>query len=336
MMRALTGVQRGLVAALFAFLGYGACLAQTLVSDPSVSSWLTRTHEASRQRAYAGTFVVSSGGTIASAKIWHVCDGTHQMERVEALTGAPRSTFRHDDQVVTFLTESKVVVAQKRDALGSFPGLLKSNELDIGNFYLLKEKGSERVAGFDADVVYLVPKDRWRYGYRVWTEKKTGLVIQLQTMDLDGRVLEQSAFSELQLDAPVDMGKLAELMHNTAGYRVVHPDVQKVDPTAQGWAMRQALAGFKSMAGYQRPGSADKSAVRADHSIQWVFSDGLATVSLFAEPFNASRHVREGAVDGLGATHTRTRKIKDWWITAVGEVPPATLIFFVESLERKK
>jgi sigma-E factor negative regulatory protein RseB len=100
--------------------------------------------------------------------------------------------------------------------------------------------------------------------------------------------------------------------------------------------MRQALAGFKSMAGYQRPGSADKSAGRADHSIQWVFSDGLATVSLFAEPFNASRHVREGAVDGLGATHTRTRKIKDWWITAVGEVPPATLIFFVESLERKK
>jgi sigma-E factor negative regulatory protein RseB len=190
---------------------------------------------------------------MASAKIWHVCDGTQQMERVEALTGAPRSTFRHDDQVVTFLAESKVAVAQKRDALGSFPGLLKSSAMDIGNFYLLKKSGSERVAGFDADVVYLTPKDSWRYGYRVWSEKKTGLVIQLQTLDLEGRVLEQSAFSELQLDAPVDMGKLTEQMNNTSGYRVVHPEVQKVDPNSEGWAMRHPPAGFKPMACYKRP-----------------------------------------------------------------------------------
>jgi sigma-E factor negative regulatory protein RseB len=30
------------------------------------------------------------------------------MERVESLTGAPRSTFRHNDQVVTFLPDSRV------------------------------------------------------------------------------------------------------------------------------------------------------------------------------------------------------------------------------------
>lgn len=331
-----TLARRGLAAVLFVFFGYGNCLAQTAAAESSIDAWLARTHEASRQRAYAGTFVVTSGGAMASAKIWHVCDGTQQMERVDALTGTPRTTFRHDDQVITFLTESKVAVTQKRDALASFPGLLKSSAIDIGNFYFLKEKGSERVAGFDAHVVYLTPRDSWRYGYRVWSEKKTGLVIQLQTLDLEGRVLEQSAFSELQLDAPVDMGKLTELMHNTAGYRVVHPDVQKVDPNAQGWAMRHLPAGFKPMACYKRPGSLGKASSRSDSSLQWVFSDGLATVSLFAEPFNATRHVREGAVDGLGATHTRTRRVKDWWITVVGEVPPATLTFFAEALERKK
>lgn len=334
-MKALTWAQRGLATALLAFLGIGVCIAESSVSEPSISSWLARTHEASRQRAYAGTFVVSSGGSMASAKIWHVCDGTQQMERVEALTGAPRSTFRHDDQVVTFLAESKVAVAQKRDALGSFPGLLKSSAMDIGNFYRLKKSGSERVAGFDADVVYLTPKDGWRYGYRVWSEKKTGLVIQLQTLDLEGRVLEQSAFSELQLDAPVDMGKLTEQMNNTSGYRVVHPEVQKVDPNSEGWAMRHPPAGFKPMACYKRPSRLSQASGRTDSAIQWVFSDGLATVSLFAEPFNIIRHVREGALDGLGATHTRTLRVKDWWITAVGEVPPPTLLFFVEALERK-
>ena len=49
----------------------------------------------------------------------------------------------------------------------------------------------------------LKPTDRLRFGYRIWSEKRTGLVIKTQTLDPSGRVLEQTAFSELQLDAPV-------------------------------------------------------------------------------------------------------------------------------------
>jgi sigma-E factor negative regulatory protein RseB len=63
---------------------------------------LMRMHEASRRRAYVGTFVVSAGGAMSSARIWHVCDGELQMERVESLTGEPRSTFRRNEQVLTF------------------------------------------------------------------------------------------------------------------------------------------------------------------------------------------------------------------------------------------
>ena len=75
----------------------------------SINDWLMRMHEASRKRAYIGTFVVSSGGAMSSAKIWHVCEGNQQVERVDTLTGAPRSIFRHNDQVVTFMPDHKVV-----------------------------------------------------------------------------------------------------------------------------------------------------------------------------------------------------------------------------------
>jgi sigma-E factor negative regulatory protein RseB len=37
-----------------------------------------------------------------------------------------------------------------------------------------------------------------------------------------------------------------------------------------------------------------------------------------------------------GATHTLTRRVQDSWITAVGEVPPATLRAFALSLERRR
>ena len=36
-----------------------------------------------------------------------------------------------------------------------------------------------------------------------------------------------------------------------------------------------------------------------------------------------------------GATHTLTRRVQDWWLTAVGEVPPQTLKAFAQSLERR-
>jgi len=70
-----------------------------------------------------------------------------------------------------------------------------------------------------------------------------------------------------------------------------------------------------------------------------VFSDGLASVSLFVESFDRRRHMVEG-VSSLGATHTLTRKLSDkageWWLTVVGEVPLQTLNVFSQGLERSK
>ena len=45
-------------------------------AERSLAEWLARMQEASRQRNYVGTFVVSSSnGSMASARIWHACDG---------------------------------------------------------------------------------------------------------------------------------------------------------------------------------------------------------------------------------------------------------------------
>ena len=336
--------------ARFAFLiclaGAGTALAQApaAVSAPaslpgaerSISDWLMRMHEASRRRTYVGTFVVSSAaGNLSSARIWHACDGVQQMERVESLTGAPRSTFRRNDHVVTFLPDSKVVHTEKRESLGLFPSLLKSSETTIPEFYTAQVTGSERVAGFDADIVQLNPRDNLRFGYRIWSEKKSGLVVKLQTLDADGQVIEQAAFSELQLDAPVKMDKLAQMMANTDGYKVYKADPVKTTAEAQGWVLKNPVAGFKPMGCYKRPPAGGGR----DDTVQWIFSDGLASVSLFVEAYDKQRHAHEVML-AMGATQTLARRLSDkggdWWLTAVGEVPPQTLKAFAQSLERRK
>jgi sigma-E factor negative regulatory protein RseB len=302
-------------------------------AERSVSDWLMRMHDASKLRSYAGTFVVSSiGGGMSSARIWHACEGDVQVERVESLTGAPRSVFRRNERVVTFYPETHVVRTEKRESLGVFTNLLKSSSSSIPEFYSARRVGTDRVAGFETDVVQLAPRDNLRFGYRIWSEKKSGLVVKLQTIDADGSVLEQSAFSELTLDAPVRADELTQMMGATGGWRVENVDVAKTTPESEGWQLKSPPAGFKPISSYRRPVG---GAPAPDGTMQWIFSDGLAAVSLFLEPYDARRHTQEGLFSS-GATQTLTHRIQDWWLTAVGEVPQPTLRAFAQGLERRK
>ena len=295
--------------------------------ERTVSEWLARMHDASRLRSYVGTFVVSSGnGSMSSARIWHACDGRRQVERIESLSGERRSTFRRDEEVLTFLPQTHTVRREHRDSLGEFPEPLKPDESPIPEFYAARRLGSDRVAGFEADVVQVVPKDNLRYGYRIWSEQKTGLMVKLQTIDENGRVLEQAAFSELQINAPVRMERISQMMAVPAGWRVEKPQAVKTTAADEGWGLKAPIAGFKAMNTYKRPD---------EGVLQWIFSDGLASVSLFIEDFDRERHVQEG-VFASGATHTLTRRVQDWWVTVVGEVPPQTLQAFAAALERRR
>lgn len=329
----LSALLSGLVLPAVADQGATGAASQVVARERSISEWLLRMHEASRRRAYIGTLVVSSGGSMASARVWHVCDGEQQMERVESLTGAPRSTFRRNDEVVTFSPLSRVAVAEKREALGLFPHLLKTVDAAIEQHYAASPQGSERVAGFEADIVQLTPRDSLRFGYRIWSEKRTGLVVKLQTLDDQGRVLEQVAFSELQLDAPVSMDKLRRMMGNTEGYKVESPALVKTTPAAEGWRLAQEVPGFRAMSCYRRPTASGVDA------LQWAFSDGLASVSVFIEVYDPRHHGQEG-LQALGATHALVRRVMaggtSWWLTLVGEVPAQTLQAFSQGLERTR
>jgi sigma-E factor negative regulatory protein RseB len=323
--RTLLALCAGGVVGLAAAQGNAA--ATKAVPERSVGEWLVRMHDASRVRSYIGTFVVSSGGgALSSARIWHACDGRQQVERVETLTGAPRSTFRKNDEVLVFLPEHHVVRSERRETLGLFPDLIKSADSAIPEFYSAKRLAGERVAGFEADVVQLAPKDALRFGYRIWSEKKSGLVVKLQTLDADGGILEQAAFSELQMDAPVRMDKLAQMMAVPPGWRLEKVDAEKTTAAAEGWSLKSQVAGFRPMSCYKRP---------AEGVLQWIFSDGLASVSLFLEQYDPRRHTQEGSY-ASGATHTLVRRVQDGWLTAVGEVPAATLKAFADGLERRR
>lgn len=294
-----------------------------------LAEWMERLHNAARNRAYTGTFVVQSGSEMAVSKIWHVCDGRQQLERIETLTGAPRITLRRNDEVMTFVPERQMVLKERRDALRIFPDFLRTPSQKIEAYYQAWKAGHERVAAVDAEVVDVLPKDDLRHGYRIWSESTTGLVVKLQTRDVSGNVLEQVAFTELQLNAPVKTEALARQMSNTKGLRVVQPQITPTQAESHGWRLKSDVPGFQSMSTQVR------SYGEGQTTVQWIFSDGMASVSLFLQSFDAARHKQEGALAD-GVMQSVSKRMGDHWVTAMGEVPAETLGLFMQSIQRTR
>lgn len=66
--------------------------------------------------------------------------------------------------------------------------------------------------------------------------------------------------------------------------------------------------------------------------LQCLYSDGQALVSVLAEPYDQQRHEVFAAA---GSSPAQTRRIQDWWVTVMGEVPPHKLRAFAKALERQ-
>jgi sigma-E factor negative regulatory protein RseB len=331
-----------MVAALCSFApktwGSPPAASQPPVEPKEVRTWLLRIHEAASRRNFQGTFIVSAGGAVSSARIAHYCDGSGQFERIDSLDGQARHVFRHNTVVHTIWPQQRVATVEQRDVLSSFPGLLQGSEGRIADFYELRPQGTDRVAGHEASVLLLNPRDSHRFGYRLWAEKASGLLLRADVLGERGELLETSAFSDVAIDVKPQTEAVLRSMQKLDGYQVVRPTFKPTNLEAEGWTLRQAVPGFRQVSCVKRPMeafAAGEGANRPIEAVQSIFSDGLTHVSVFIEPFDAQRHT-DPVLSALGATRTLMRRKGDWWITVVGDVPAATLDAFAVGLERKK
>ncbi len=308
-------------------------------ADPvEVRAWLMRIHAAASHHNFQGTFVVSGGGSVASARIAHFCEGKNQYERIESLDGPARHVFRYNDVVQTVWPASQVVQVEQRELVMSFPALLQAGGDHIVDFYDVQRLGSDRVAGREANVLLVKPRDAFRFGYRLWADNASGLLLRADVLGEKSELIETSAFSEVSIGVKAQPELVLGPMKKLDGYRVLRPVLTPTRLEAEGWVMREPAPGFLPVSCVRRPiddGGTGRADAAAPGMLQTIYSDGLTYVSVFIEPFNAQRHTRP-MMAAMGATQTLMRRQGDWWVTVVGDVPSATLRQFANGLERKK
>lgn len=302
--------------------------------------WLARIQAAANGGNYQGTMVFIVGGTISSARVGHYAVGDQTFELREALDGRQQRVLRHNDEVLTLWPQTRVLVIEKREVLGpsSTPLAIEPQALEQ---YEFKREGPGRVAGREAMAFLLEPRDALRYAQRLWADVATGLMLRADVMGIGSApgaprpVFETTAFSEVAVGVrPQADAVLQEIrrLRKLEGWRVVRPLQQRTNLDAEGWALVRPVPGFK-LAGCVRRGM--QTAGDEQPVLQVVFSDGLMHVSLFVEPFDSQRH-RGEMVAQQGATSTLMARRGEHWITAVGDVPAATLKMFADALERRR
>lgn len=289
-------------------------------------AWLQKMANAARQANYQGVFIYQSGPNVETARITHLVDESGEHEKIEALDQSPRELIRNNDEVLCYFPDSRGVTVEKRKPRKSFPALLPVSVNDLSENYSARLAGQERVSGYDCQLVILEPKDAMRYGYRLWADLASGLIVRATMLNEKGEPIDQYMFTQLTIGGKIDK---EQLKPRIAGKKLIWRNESSSETTADSpWIPRQLPAGFRKVMETRRVMPGKKNPVM--HS---VFSDGLATVSLFVEPLEEER-ARQG-VSGQGAINVYSRTSIDSQITVLGEVPPAAVKQIAQSVSKK-
>jgi sigma-E factor negative regulatory protein RseB len=300
----------------------------TAVAAEEPSQWLQRMNQALTTRNYDGTFSHWHGGKVEMLRIIHRVQDGAVAERLVSLDESRREFIRSGPDLVCYLPDKKIVLVERRPAdeslLGGFPAI---NE-QTANFYDIQEVSRTRFNRRDTRVITVSPKDEFRYGYRLWIDETTAMPLKTQLCDGRGRVIEQIVFASLTLSSRIPDAAFKPDV-SAEGFKWLRnettPSKESPENASLVWNAMKLPPGFKMAARSAQvmPGSNDPVS-------HLVFSDGLASVSVFVEMQQTTTQTSDGQTvteesTRLGSSSVYSTIMGGRKVTAVGEVPPATV-----------
>lgn len=291
-------------------------------SEEELWIMLQKAAVAARALSYEGIFVCQTAHQAKSVQITHLYDGRNEFARNVVLDGVQREVLSQGSNLVIYNSKSEKVVIEKRRGQNMFPAILPVNLEAIKDNYTVHLSTQERVADRQARVLFLEPKDRLRYSYKFWIDSEYGLLLKSVRFNQRSEIIESIGFNRLALLNSVGLDwftpkidiKKSYVMEDEA---VILPD-GKLSAT---WEIKELPSGYRKVEQMVRmvPG-------KTFPVMHMIFSDGLASVSLFIEPANKTAGKTKVALATTGSTSFYAGVNNGYLVTAVGEVPEATVV----------
>lgn len=301
-----------------------------LQSTDSPDQWLAGMVAAGQQAHYTGRSVYMAGAAdVISLEVRHAVFDGESWERIIHLSDQQAEILRRGRKVSCLHPNNKTEFSLGQLSSSLQNPFMKEN-FELPSHYRLVQGGSSRVAGRDVWQLDVLPEDRLRYGYRLWLDQQTGLLLKSVTLDQRGDALELFEFVQIDLEpsltkADFEPGKALQSQPGDDS-RPTGAETRKVALATQpGWPVDWRVGwlptGFDAADSEMRPLADSQAASRA-------YSDGLAAFTVFVEPLQQST-AREGS-QTHGATLALSRQLSRdqvrYLVTIVGEIPMETAL----------
>jgi len=322
-----------------------ASLAAPAAAPADAHAWLVRAATAARTSSYSGVYVYTCAGIAETARVTRIRSAGSDAERIESLDGVRREVVRRGDEIHYFFGDSKTVRVDRRVSGRSFPDFLPDDPSGLAAHYTIEIGAVDRAAGRPVQVIRLRAKDGSRYTHEIWADQATALPVKRRVIDERGEIVEQFVFTELSIGGRVNPRQaMPSRRSGYAGWKVETSAVEDVPQAVPGSSHPGSAKDGEATAGFPEPRVLPPgfrkvlqvSRMLPGHErpvMQAVYSDGLASLSVFVDPDVARVAGHEGSSQ-RGALAVITRALGDRAVITVGELPTATLRKVAESVGR--
>jgi sigma-E factor negative regulatory protein RseB len=308
----------------------GICLALSLstaaAAEDDARAWLERMNRALATRNYDGTFFHLRNGKVETLRIIHRVENGKVAERLVSLDSG-REIVRNDKELTCYLPDQRRVLVEPRQDEGPLLGTLPDFDAAVTENYKLQKLASGRpLLGRSTQVIAVNPNDAYRFGYRLWIDQETALPLKTQLCDERGNVVEQVLFANITLPASIPLSAVRPQVDASGLQWVKQPaPTQASASIVQLWRAGKVPPGFRLTATNTQLMDGSKTPVA-----HLVYSDGLASVSVFIETKSADREQMNGLAR-VGSAFAFSTTVRGHQVTAVGEVPAQTVQLIAHS-----
>jgi sigma-E factor negative regulatory protein RseB len=308
------------------------------IPDRTPDQWLAHMNRAFAELNYDGVFSYFNGTDLATLRIVHLVRDGIEHERLVHLNGAPREILRTGDDVVCFLQPGdKLLEFENSIPSGPFARAFSASFERVSDHYELTLSESDRVADREAVRLAISPVDSHRYGYRLWLDSETGLLLRSELVDREGNRLEIFQFTTIRINDDIDPSVLEPETADNAVTTHISLDTGAAPRESSGemrWEASWVPDGFRMAAWDIRRAPATLNPVNT-----LMYSDELAAFSVFIETMpdrgGSSLVSRDGATVAVTAVVPGPNDApaeSSYLVTVVGEVPTDTALRVARSV----
>lgn len=312
----------------------GLLYISSVYAGDDASSWLMKMRDASQSLNYDGVFVYVYSGKLEAMRVVHQVKDGILRERIYSMNGAPREVIRDDKRVWCYVPDKKIGVRESRHV--SFPSILPTHIENLKSNYKFLFERHERISDRMTRVIAVKPVDDFRYGYNLWVDEQSGLILKASLLDTDDKPIEQYMFTQVSIGAEIPDEALQPMTpkKELSWFRGDEADEKNSGIKNEG---SEHLSNWQTQIpkGYMLSYSVLRKSPMSKRMMEhFVYSDGLAAVSLFIEKSSKGAKPFSGA-NRMGAVHAFGKIVDGYQITVVGEVPAKTVGMIGDSVSRK-